>query len=167
MKIKDLKPGQELTYQQLCEIFDTKFYRGMNRRKTLNSLILISNHTKSFYEDEWKDNIFYYTGEGQTGDQKLNGQNKTIAESNENGVKVYLFEVHDPGVYFFQGLVRLESKPYQELQEDYKGNKRLVWIFPLKLIDQNQPNAIPDESFQKKEKIRQKNAAKLSNEELI
>ena len=72
---------------------------------------------------------------GLRGDQNLYfRQNKTLAQSQTNGVKVYLFEVLIRKHYTYRGEVKLADKPYQATQPDIDGNKRLVWIFPLKVI---------------------------------
>ena len=75
----------------------------------------------------------HYTGMGKIGDQAIDRtQNKTLAESKENGVEVHLFEVNEPGKYTYSGVVELAGKPYQETQPDDNGNSRKVWMFPLK-----------------------------------
>jgi len=140
----------------------------MRRSRRTNTLVLISDHTKSYYEDKWEGNIFHYTGMGLTGDQRLDfSQNKTLAESSRNGVDVYLFEVFEKGKYVYQGQVELISTPYEEDQYDFNGEKRSVWIFPLKQINLKQPVAISEQVFHKKSKNREQQAKKLSEEELI
>ncbi len=63
----------------------------MRKSNSTNSLLIISDHTKSLYDDRWEEDTLYYTGMGQTGDQSLKFmQNKTLDESNENGVNIYL-----------------------------------------------------------------------------
>lgn len=107
---------------------------GMRRSKATNSLILVLDHTKHLYNDRWKDNVLYYTGMGRQGNQSLKrSQNKTLAESDWNGVQVYLFEVYKRNEYIFRGRVKLFNKPYPEEQIDVNGNTRQVWIFPLVL----------------------------------
>jgi 5-methylcytosine-specific restriction protein A len=45
----------------------------------------------------------HYVGMGLTGDQELGyKQNKTLNESNSNGVQVYLFEVFKKGEYTYK-----------------------------------------------------------------
>jgi 5-methylcytosine-specific restriction protein A len=69
---------------------------------------------------------------GTKGDQDINWmQNKTLAESETNGVEVHLFEVFESLKYIYQGVVHLCGKPYQENQKDDSGNMRKVWMFPL------------------------------------
>ena len=80
---------------------------GMRRSHRTGSLIIISDHTKSSYEDRWvSGDVIHYTGMGLEGDQSLDYmQNNTLSESATNGVSSYLFEVFDPGTYLFRGQV--------------------------------------------------------------
>ena len=72
---------------------------------------------------------------GKVGVQVLAGnQNKTLAESETNGIEVHLFEVDDPRKYTYPGVVELAGKPYQEDKLDDNGNPRKVWMFPLKKV---------------------------------
>jgi len=138
---------------------------GMRRSKATNSLIIISDHTKGLYEDKWFGDVLHYTGMGKKGDQDLNFmQNKTLAESDKNGVEVHLFEVLVPTEYLYRGIVSLAGKPYQEIQKGEDGIPRKVWMFPLKL--QTSLQAISEESFDTYLKEKEKVAEKLTLEEL-
>lgn len=93
---------------------------------------------------------------GKVGDQVLDGnQNKTLFYSDTNGVEVHLFERLEARFYTYRGVVKLAKKPYQEKQDDTKGNSRLVWIFPIKVVSSDIEE--PSES----------EVLKLSNQELI
>lgn len=95
MKIDDVTIGMEINNDTLCEIFGCSPQGGMRYSKRTNTLVLISNRVTSIYTDDWDGDILLYTGMGQKGDQSLTfAQNKTLAESNSNGVTVHLFEVH-------------------------------------------------------------------------
>ena len=84
--------GDVITNGQLSDMFKVGNMGGMRRSKATNTLVLISDNTKGLYHDQWHDGRLLYTGMGKVGDQALEGnQNKTLAESNINGVKVYLF----------------------------------------------------------------------------
>ncbi|QNF31061.1 HNH endonuclease [Metabacillus sp. KUDC1714] len=138
----------------------------MRRSHRTNSLVIISDHTKSLYEDKWIGAKFHYTGMGKKGDQDLNfAQNKTLAESNENKVEVYLFEVFKPKEYIFLGQVYLTSVPYQEKQFDEDNIIRNVWVFPLKLMD-SKKFVVDKELIEAKEEIQGKIASRLSDEEI-
>jgi predicted restriction endonuclease len=125
--------GTILNNDQLTKIFLCAPQGGMRRSHRTNTLVLISDET-GIYKDRKEENVFHYTGMGQVGDQKLVSQNKTLAESLENKVEVHFFEVYKPKEYTYQGKVMLAEEPYTEQQEDINGSMRIVWIFPLRLI---------------------------------
>jgi 5-methylcytosine-specific restriction protein A len=161
-----IERGSILNNDQLCALFGCSPQGGMRRSLKTETLVLVSNHVASIYDDRWVDGIFHYTGMGQTGDQSLTStQNKTLAESNKNNVGVHLFEVDREGEYKYQGLVKLAGDPYQEIQPDQFQTDRNVWVFPLKLHD---GSAIPvnNQEFQSSQVVREKKAKKLSDEEL-
>ncbi len=91
-------------------------------------------------------------------------QNKTLAESDRNGVEVHLFEVLVPTEYIYRGLVSLAGSPYQEIQKGEDGVPRKVWMFPLKL--QTGSQTIPEASFNKYIKEKEKLAEKLTLDKL-
>lgn len=123
-----------LNNKQLCEIFLCAPQGGMRRSLRTNSLTLISDKTK-LYDDQVVGNIYHYTGMGQSGDQKMSGQNLTLAESDHNEVEIHFFEVINSKEYTYRGQVELAGKPYQAQQKDQDGRQRLVWIFPLRLLN--------------------------------
>lgn len=133
--IPPLAIGSVITNKQLSAMFKVGNMGGMRRSKATGSLVLICDNTKGLYHDQWHEGRLLYTGMGKIGDQVLEGnQNKTLAESNTNGVKVYLFEVNIPGEYAFTGRVRLAAAPYQAKQPDENGDMRKVWVFPLEKV---------------------------------
>lgn len=158
--------GQIITNDDLRNIFKCGNMGGMRRSKTTNTLIIISDHTKGLYEDKWLGDVLHYTGMGKKGDQDINAsQNRTLNESNKNGVDVFLFEVFKGNNYIYRGPVKLVDSPYEEKQKDEDGKLRTVWVFPVKpicggkvSIDKN----IINESYEKKEK----KAKRLSDKEL-
>ncbi|MCI7718460.1 HNH endonuclease [[Pasteurella] aerogenes] len=129
-----LKKDQVLSNNELMAIFKCSNTGGMRRSKKTNSLVIVCNHIKSFYQDKWKNGILHYTGMGLKGDQSLSFmQNKTLAESKTNGVEIHLFEVFETSKYTYKGEVSLSAEPYQDRQTDIDNQDRNVWIFPLKL----------------------------------
>jgi 5-methylcytosine-specific restriction enzyme A len=62
--------------------------------------------------------------------------------------------------------VVLAGEPYQEQQFGEDNKLRKVWVFPLKLANQEQPLILPKQLIEAKDKSREKLAKKLSNEEL-
>lgn len=135
MEINELKSGMEISSYELCKMFKCSSQGGMRRSHATNTLVLISNKMKSVYADTWEGEIFHYTGMGQKGDQSLNfAQNKTLAESNSNGVTVHLFELIKKNTYAYCGIMKLTGQPYTSTQKDSQGIERKVYIFPLTCI---------------------------------
>ncbi|WLR50050.1 HNH endonuclease [Bacillus tianshenii] len=162
-----LEPGDILNNRELMNIFKCGVSGGMRKSNTTNSLVLVSDHTKSLYEDKWIDGLLHYTGMGQLGQQSLNYmQNKTLAESTHNGVSVFLFEVFREGQYIFMGEVQLVGQPYQTIQPDDSGELRTVWVFPLSVINGEGPINIPKKLLDEKSEYQQKQVKRLSDEEL-
>jgi 5-methylcytosine-specific restriction protein A len=164
-----LKPGEEIDNDTLCEIFKCSPQGGMRRSNKTNSLVIVSNHVESIYEDRWDAaDTLHYTGMGREGDQSLNAaQNKTLAQSRMIGIDVFLFEVHAPKVYTFYGRVELSGDPYPETQPDVKGNERRVWMFPLRLTDSSRPVMVSETRHRENLQRKEKQAQKLSDEDLL
>lgn len=134
----DLNVGQIIINSQLVEIFQCGNMGGMRRSHATNTLVIISDYTKGLYQDKWIGGTLHYTGMGKVGDQDINwAQNATLAESNNNNVDVHLFEVIDPGEYIYCGRIQLVGSPYTEMQPDENGNDRLVWMFPVRPVPEN------------------------------
>ena len=166
MLIENLTQGKTLNNEELCARFKCSPQGGMRRSLETNTLVLVSNHVKSIYDDRWIGDIFHYTGMGQTGDQTLTfAQNRTLAESRTNGVTIHLFEVEEEGQYIYQGVVRLSGDPYVEKQPDSSGLERDVFVFPLKLSD-GSPSLLPYEVFKKTQQKRERKVRKLNKEQL-
>lgn len=140
-----LSIGEEISNQELYELFKCGNMGGMRKSAKTKSLVIISDKTKGFYHDEWENGILKYTGMGKYGDQVLKGnQNQTLYYSDSNGISVFLFEVMVKAVYTFRGQVKLVSEPYQTKQQDEDGRIRNVWIFPVAPIDNMSDLANPD-----------------------
>lgn len=133
-----LQIGQIITNEQLTSIYKCGNMGGMRRSHTTNTLVIISDYTKGLYQDKWIGGTLHYTGMGKQGDQDIHwAQNATLAGCNQNGVDVHLFEVIDPGEYIYCGHVQLVGAPYTETQLDDNGVPRLVWMFPVRPVPEN------------------------------
>lgn len=131
--ISDLMIGKSYSNTQINQAFGCSTQGGMNRSHATNSLVLFVKHNKSLYDDQWDGDILNYTGMGTTGDQDINyGQNRTLNESNNNGITVYLFECFRDNEYFYDGIVELAAKPFYAVETDANHNLRKVVKFPLR-----------------------------------
>lgn len=159
----NLKRGNTYTNDDLKDMFKCAQSGGMRKVNSTNTLLIISDHTQSLYDDRWDNGVLYYTGMGPIGDQDINyRQNKTLKESNSNGVNLVLFEVFKPNEYIYLGNPKLIGVPSEEDQLDKEGNIRKTWIFPLKLVDSEIP--IDNENLKRVQLKRYKKIHKLSDE---
>lgn len=133
-----LKIGQEIINSDIVDIFKCGNMGGMRRSHATNTLVLISDYTKGLYHDKWIGGVLHYTGMGKNGDQDIHwAQNDTLANCMSNGIDVHLFEVIDAGQYTYCGRIELVGKPYTETQPGEDGKDRLVWMFPIKPVPEN------------------------------
>jgi len=152
-----------LSNNELCKTFQCSPQGGMRRSHETNTLVLVSNHVKSIYDDKWKGDVLHYTGMGSKGDQSLEFmQNKTLNESRETNIEVHLFEVFEEKKYFYQGKVRLKSNSYHESQTDENGETRKVWMFPLEILD-NKPSRIDFKIIESVRLAKEKKVSKISS----
>lgn len=135
----NLEIGQIINNNTLMSIFKCSQQGGMRKSNTTNTLVVVTDYTRGIYHDKWIGGVLHYTGMGLSGDQDINYmQNRTLNESEFNGVDVHLFEVMDPGEYTYCGRIQLVSKPYMETQPDQNGVDRLVWMFPVRPVPDNE-----------------------------
>jgi 5-methylcytosine-specific restriction protein A len=158
--------GSTVDNTDITNVFKCAPQGGMRRSHATNSLVLVSNHIEKTYDDKQVGDVFLYTGMGMSGDQSLSfAQNKTLDESKRNDIEVYFFEVFESREYVYRGRVELARKPYISRQQGEDGASRQVWIFPLKILQNNQ-GEIDKKIIGDFEKREQKAARKLSIKEL-
>ncbi|MCK8607261.1 HNH endonuclease [Apilactobacillus ozensis] len=135
----DLKLGEEIDNKTLSEKFGVSQQGGMRKSNQNQCLVLISKSTQNPYSDIWQKDILLYSGMGQSGDQSMEySQNRTLKESNSNGVKVFLFMYIKTNVYKYFGRVKLaENYPpfYRDELVEGTNNTRKVAVFPLQFIE--------------------------------
>lgn len=135
MEVANLRKGKIYNQHDLISVFGGSFLRvrGITPINSLNVIILVSFHTgRARYEDRISENgIIVYTGEGQTGDQKLTGRNKSIYTAKENGKSLLLFVVRSPSQYTYYGEVELVDEPYFENEIGFDGQMRKAIKFNL------------------------------------
>jgi len=135
--INNINIGDVFTREQLVAIFKISGQAGMMKTNTLHCLILTTSEYNGIYEDGIVQNgTIMYTGEGLVGDQSITKNNKTLYESREKNIPVYLFTKDKLRRYIFEGRVELYDDPYQAPEKDINGNDRLVWKFPLRVVYQ-------------------------------
>lgn len=129
----NLQIGEVIDNKKLVEIFTVNEQQGMRRSTTNNCLVLVSNSAKGLYDNKWEGKVLHYTGMGNGNQSFTFMQNKTVFESNSNGVTLFLFEVLKPTNYIYRGEVELADTPYMTSQVQRGVGERQVCIFPLRL----------------------------------
>lgn len=97
-----LEPGDVTTRGALVARYKGSDRNGIVTTK-VGKVFVYSDHTvkkSNGYEyDGWEDasgQVFYYSGEGQTGDQVMRAGNRALAESENRGLEIHLFETLAP-----------------------------------------------------------------------
>lgn len=166
-RIDDLISGQVISNKELTSIFGCSSQGGMRKSNKTNSLVIVSNHVKSIYDDRWEGDILLYTGMGVKGDQSFDFmQNKTLCNSCIDHVDVYLFEVFVEKQYTYIGKVELAKEPFFENQPDSNNKIRKVCVFPVRIIDDKFP-AIEKEALEKNTIIKSRRVRKIDDNTLF
>ena len=147
-----LKIGENYSNQESCNEFGCSPQGGIRSVRDKNTeertdIILISNHVKSIYNDQWINSILHYTGEGQEGDQVIKRGNKALLETlqgvNDTNPTIHLFEVFKEKQHTYNGPVKvIDSDESQQL--DKNGVFRKVLIFKLEPLQ-----AVPYQQIKK------------------
>jgi len=95
------------------------------------------------YHDSWHDGVFWYTGEGQSGDMKLVGGNLAITQAEAEGRTLLLFEQASRGRVTFLGEAR-HIRHHEEPGRDRAGNLRRVIVFELAVETEGEAGEAPD-----------------------
>lgn len=140
MEIKDFRINGLYKRTDLIDAFGGSFMRGMNICNKTGTLVLISKHvTNRIYGDSFgfRNDILYYTGEGQRGDQTLTAAgNRKLYNSNRDKTPVHLFVVYKNREYKYFGQVKFTGDITWEIEKDVDGKDRKVIRFPLSRVNE-------------------------------
>lgn len=85
------------------------------------------------YQDHFEDGVFWYTGEGQTGDMRWIKANKSLARHLDDRKRVFLFEQTRKGFVRLVGEVEYLGFHYEQ-RPDRDGSIRQVIVFHLDIV---------------------------------
>ncbi len=127
------KIGQE--YNRRTEIhgsYGGQAQGGISTPKNFPVVFIFTSDTgeQYGYRDEYRDGIFWYTGEGQVGDMKMVGGNKAILEHSTNGKTIHVFEYTRKAYVRYVGSADCLDY-HEEVRLDIKGDNRKVFVFHL------------------------------------
>lgn len=116
------------------------------------------------YRDEVKpDGTYWYTGEGQKGEQTFTKCNKALRDHHELGKNVYLFEEAGSGLARYLGEVEYLDYHFEE-RLDTEGNSRKAIIFELGFIDFTEQTMTMEEPIETTlRQLKKKSLAELRN----
>jgi 5-methylcytosine-specific restriction protein A len=87
------------------------------------------------YFDHWKsDDLFFFYGQGQTGDMEFKRGNKAIRDSVKKSEEIYLFEKQKNGKVKFISKMEYMSHEFVP-RPDMHGNIRKAIVFQLRRIN--------------------------------
>src|ERR1700722_16031981 len=124
--------GETIDNRTISDVWSVANMGGIRVNKVRSLIVLISNNTDPTYRNEWQDGTLHFVGMGSVGPQKLDRQNRTLANSKRYGWTVHLFEAFGKGGYVSAVEVELAADPYFSAQPDARADDRFVWIFPLR-----------------------------------
>jgi hypothetical protein len=140
----DVQPGDELTRTEVRDRFGGSRFGGIATTTTKNVIVYsdpdkASEHGYDFDGWDAARQVFYYTGEGAEGPQKLTKGNKGIVEHDTSGdaLRVFIAVGKVPGtdtrIHRYLGEFRVDPEvPYLvRTAPDRNGNPRPVFVFRL------------------------------------
>jgi len=138
LSLDSFNPGKEYKRSEIHDIFGGNRQRGISVSKD-NPVIFIFSGKSGVnygYEDGWQDEtIFYYTGEGQVGDQDFKEGNKALRDHLVNGKNLLLFEKSEKSG-FYEFINQFNCTGYHIKQgPDKNGQTRMIIKFELQVVD--------------------------------
>lgn len=125
--------GKEIRRRGIHEMYGGQQQGGMST-PSLHSIILLftgEGGGQYGYEDKFNaDGVYWYTGEGQTGDMQLVRANKALDEHKRSGKRVFLFEQVRKATVRFLSEVECVGHHY-EPRPDRNGAMRKAIVFHL------------------------------------
>lgn len=138
-----LRPGEKISRKHLHDKYGGKRQGGISPSQKTPNIFIFSDPdvgNQHGYTDGWFENVFHYTGEGQTGDQEFKHGNRAILKHNSEKRKIHLFD-GAKGIVTYQCELELKSDDcvyFTDAPETDGRHIRQVIVFKLvpKLIGQ-------------------------------
>lgn len=137
----DLVPGTRMTRREVHAKFGGDWRRGISVPKDRRNVLVFTDpvagaeHGYDVHEGLTPGGIFFYTGEGPSGDQELNYSNRTLRDADAEGIPVRVFAVDGTSVTDV-GLFTPDAPPYSVREVPTAGDAaRTVLVFALLPVD--------------------------------
>ncbi|MET8627731.1 hypothetical protein ABZW30_28970 [Kitasatospora sp. NPDC004669] len=151
-----LKPGLVTTRAAIAAAYGGSLQGGIVPADEAKKVFLFSDKKESgqhgYTFDGWAESdelgpLFHYTGTGSVGDQVLTGYNGSVLKHVEMGRELHLF-MSEPSItpgtdakqqrYVGQMIVDSIKPAIERWNNDRNGNRRQVWVFRLRPVDEAQ-----------------------------
>jgi hypothetical protein len=140
--------GQTIVRKKLHDIYGGIRQGGISPSIRTNNVFLFSddaaNYEHGYERDYWEDDFtFIYCGDGQSGNQTLDGRNGTILNHIKHGRRLRLFSPVS-GIVTYLGELQIDSNnPYTfKRGKGRDGREREVVMFKLKRVISSSENSL-------------------------
>lgn len=123
---------------ELADTFKVGTQRGIRvagRSPDTKLVVFITSAASDYkaehpYQDHWKGDTLFYTGEGLSGDQQMAHGNLALKNSMTGQFPVYGFQKLPDGGYAYLGRFKV-TRIHEQQQPDSTGNSRRVYVFEM------------------------------------
>ncbi|MFE7794151.1 hypothetical protein [Streptomyces sp. NPDC057460] len=134
----DLDPGDKIRRVDLHAKYGGSSQNGISPCSTTDNILIFtapsSGHQHGYFDTWNEDGTFHYTGEGQTGDQKMVRGNKAILEHAQLGKRLRLFDGARGTVRYLGEWTLDTEEPYTEDQAPATGGGDLRKVIRFHLV---------------------------------
>jgi len=152
VKINEYKISFDIgsTYKrsELHDIYGGNRENGISNCKDSPIIFIFSDPRKKnkLYVDEWKNEYFYYSGEGKEGDMEMTRGNKSVFNHINDNKQIHLFEKIETSQYTYKGRLQYKDLSYGE-SKDKNGDIRESFQFIFKKFNSDSIKKIPKKVY--------------------
>lgn len=133
-----LEPGAEIRRVDLHAKYGGSSQNRISPCSSTDNILIFteasSGHQHGYYDTWNEDGTFHYTGEGQTGDQKMVRGNKAILEHRETGKRLRLFDGARGTVRYLGEWTLDPEQPFSEDEAPATGGGALRKVIRFHLV---------------------------------
>jgi hypothetical protein len=142
----DFKPGEKIKRTDLHERYGGRRQGGISPSKQTPNVFLFADQTQGaihgyIYDGQNdQDGLYHYTGEGQTGDQRMVQGNRAIRDHASEGRELHLFD-SSSGIATYLGQFEYVDDYEGDAHQTNEPELRKVIVFKLRRISGDVPLA--------------------------
>lgn len=134
----DLKPGERIKRTELGERYGGRRQGGISPSKQTPNVFLFTDQARGalhgyIYDGQGENGLYHYTGEGQSGDQRMVQGNRAIRDHQEEGRELHLFDVVS-GIATYLGQFEYVNHFSADAPATDPREKRKVIVFRLRRL---------------------------------